>query len=1654
MLRIRQAWSSVLLGILFSSFAQGSHLTLHVPEISGNDIVVATYTFHLPDFPIIFNQEGSSFTVISDGRAITLTTDNPIKVKQFGVEANLIWLHAEKIGNPTVQIMLAGLRPSVTYYPVSADPVISTFTADTNGQTQFSLDLNQPREVMWGARSGGTIVINSDGSVSPSGAPIQKAGNIYTLLADISEPVEIQRDFIVFDGNGHTISRPLSVPFGFDIGINSIFPLFVTIKNTRIVGWKNGVVLIGEGGQFINNVVDRSTVAYLSGGFNQLIQGNTIQAFTQHGVLMEFQGVFVTITNNVISTSRTLTANGITVVTNLNNLVIQNNVIAGPGVSTAFNSSNAGISLGRPTDILMNVFRENLIANNQIRGYLFNILLSAPGGFIDSVTPSATITDNTIEAGCDGNPLEVPGFGSNICVFAGVLSGVSNAATKNNVIAGPFLGHGIFLTGAGFVSGNVISNNTIIQTEGTGVTLQAHSNTVESNMVDGGAASFGISVNANNITIASNTVRNIVPSAGGAAFLIGGTGATVFRNTFASSRNGIRLGGSGTTGNTFFNNNITGNTNAVFAESPGPNTWNLPLPTGGNHWSDFTSPDSNGDGVVDQGRVIAANNVDNIPFVASDGWTDRIGPGQINNLGVIAVGTGSITLSWTATGDNGNVGTATRYQIGFATFSLSQANFSQAALAVNPPVPAVSGTVQSFILTGLAPNTTYFAAIKVFDEVSNFSLSNATSAKTVEVDITPPNMPGNFDARLFRSTTPAFANALLSWTAPGDDGDSGNIAGGTLDLRYSSATSNFNAMEFQILRTTDMAAGSTQGLLVSGLGRGTNYFFGLKIADEAGNFSAVASTSIRTFEAQPAGDLAVTTTTLLIETTYQAGTLLISTVSIAGEPAQIALRSAGLAFIGSVFDLEPVGAVFDPPAFLTMHWLDNDNNGFEDTSGIAESSITLRKFDPSGWVVVTPVIEFNTSANFITVQINSLSLYILAIPVPDANAPVVALLNPNPASKGLSQLFNGTISIIGTAEDLNFASYVLKLAAGSTFSGSFTVIGGGTLAVSSGTLGVLDTSFLAPGFYTLRLEAIDRFGNSSFVDATFFVGQPNVDLVVGDKPGLNHPQGVIADSFNQVFWVADTNNDLLRKFDTQGTLLASFSGMGNGAAKPSQPDTFNKLQGLGLDSSGNVYVADTNNSRIVKVSPLGFAIQSFGRVNPQGKFIAGSQPGAFNHPSDVKVDVSGKIYMADTNNGRVQVLGSDGGVLKIITLPLPPGTTEAQPAGVAVDPSGNIYVSDQSNSRILKFDSQGNLLLTLASSGSLPGQLDKPQGIFLSETGYLYVADRNNDRIQKFDPFGNLAAVIGGSGKDFGQFNKVTALAVDSSGNLYAADANNGRIQRFVLASVPTTVVSVPKPKRKVEHPMTQKGGRVEHPQGPKLDIPEAALPASVVSVSIQIEESLASSDTERELKKKIKNLKPVALPMDLGPEGTQFSQPVVVSVPYDPANLGGVNEDDLRLYYWNPGLKDWQIVETSKVDKTKRLVTAELSHFSYYQVMGFDPQPQDTLPPSPAADSAFRLGEVYVFPNPAVGGAKPTFHIETGIADSARILIYTISGDLVHEATLNGQPQLIDDGQGNQYAYEWSWDGRIPSGTYLYVVETKKGSETLRAKGKIYVVR
>ena len=202
---------------------------------------------------------------------------------------------------------------------------------------------------------------------------------------------------------------------------------------------------------------------------------------------------------------------------------------------------------------------------------------------------------------------------------------------------------------------------------------------------------------------------------------------------------------------------------------------------------------------------------------------------------------------------------------------------------------------------------------------------------------------------------------------------------------------------------------------------------------------------------------------------------------------------------------------------------------------------------------------------------------------------------------------------------------------------------------------------------------------------------------------------------------------------------------------------FMYLLGVAVDTSGNVYVADTQNNRIQKFSSTGSFLTKWGSL--------GEGDGQFYVPLNVAVDSSGNVYVTESNNFRIQKFSSTGSFLtKWGTW----GTDDGEfnrPAGVAVDSSGNVYVADIDNNRIQKFSPDGSFLTKWGSYGSGDGQFANPRSVAVDSSGNVYVGDLNNHRIQKFSSTGSFIMKLGG-----GQFTYPNGVAVDSSGNVYVVD--------------------------------------------------------------------------------------------------------------------------------------------------------------------------------------------------------------------------------------------------------------------------------------------
>jgi hypothetical protein len=297
----------------------------------------------------------------------------------------------------------------------------------------------------------------------------------------------------------------------------------------------------------------------------------------------------------------------------------------------------------------------------------------------------------------------------------------------------------------------------------------------------------------------------------------------------------------------------------------------------------------------------------------------------------------------------------------------------------------------------------------------------------------------------------------------------------------------------------------------------------------------------------------------------------------------------------------------------------------------------------------------------------------------------------------------------------------------------------------------------------------------------------------GSSALFNKPEGVCVDGSGNIF-VADTYNHRIRKITSAGlvtTVAGSSQGDANGTGTSAQ---FSSPSGIEVDGTGNVYVADVNNHRIRKINAAG-------EVTTLAGSIAGNAEGTgtsakFNFPYDVAVDVTGNVYVSDASNYRIRKITISGATATVSTQ----AGLSAQfnvPIGVAVDGSGNVYVTDYWYNRIRKITSV-DAVTTLAgsiTSGDTDGtgtdaQFKNPWGIAVDGSGNLYVADRYNHRVRKVSPAGAVTTLAGSTyGYTDGtgitaQFREPGGIAVDGSGNLYIADRNNSLIRKISRFSI------------------------------------------------------------------------------------------------------------------------------------------------------------------------------------------------------------------------------------------------------------------------------
>jgi DNA-binding beta-propeller fold protein YncE len=318
-------------------------------------------------------------------------------------------------------------------------------------------------------------------------------------------------------------------------------------------------------------------------------------------------------------------------------------------------------------------------------------------------------------------------------------------------------------------------------------------------------------------------------------------------------------------------------------------------------------------------------------------------------------------------------------------------------------------------------------------------------------------------------------------------------------------------------------------------------------------------------------------------------------------------------------------------------------------------------------------------------------------------------------------------------------------------------------------------------FHLLKENGINYVAFDNAVRHAQFIKQPNEQIYATYFPKVFEDKRNRYNSLT-IYKVPEAAPPQLSSLPENATNMLE-SGRGTGKGE------FDSPHGIAADRSGNIYVADTNNGRIEKFFPSGVYIGSLG--------IKGTGYGQLGEPNGIAVDRAGNIYVADASNHRVEKLAPDGSVIAEWKGP-DPGFYG--PRRIAIGPDDSIYVVDQGRTRIVKFSPDGQVLATWGVKGNGDGQFDDHTSVAVDPaTNKVYVADPRNKRIQVFDSNGKFLTKW--SVPEWQRLYGFEDLAIDSkAGRLYASSANMDAVLVFDLNGHRMGSVR-PKPPAKLDGP-------------------------------------------------------------------------------------------------------------------------------------------------------------------------------------------------------------------------------------------------------------
>jgi len=354
-----------------------------------------------------------------------------------------------------------------------------------------------------------------------------------------------------------------------------------------------------------------------------------------------------------------------------------------------------------------------------------------------------------------------------------------------------------------------------------------------------------------------------------------------------------------------------------------------------------------------------------------------------------------------------------------------------------------------------------------------------------------------------------------------------------------------------------------------------------------------------------------------------------------------------------------------------------------------------------------------------------------------------------------------------------------------------------------------------------------------------------------DGPGtsarFNQPNGVAIDGAGNVY-VADTANDAIRKITPAGlvTTLASSSGT----------LVVSKPYGVAVDTAGNVYATNTARATVLRITPAGTVTELAGSAGNAGAADGTGAAARFNWPQGIAIDAAGNLYVTDTNNHTIRKVTSAGIVTTVAGLPGQVGSADDtrtaarfnRPEGIASDAAGNLTVADTYNHTIRRITVSG-VVTTLAGLTGQPGSGDGtgaaarfrwPQGVAVDTAGNVDVVDTSNHTIRRITSAGVVSTIAGSPGNAgiadgaaaAARFNAPAGIGIDPSGTRYIADSENFAIRK--MSAVGTTVTLAGSPGLSGSTDGTGGDARFYLPRGAATDAAGNAYVADTVNHTIR----------------------------------------------------------------------------------------------------------------------------------------------------------------------------------------------------------------------------